>query len=381
MAELLRLQKTIFTYTCCIGSNSKWHFYLAIGCWLILFMGQVYGIRSFWGNVDAIAEIVGVAVLCTFLFIQAFHCLRHKDQLQHIIDSLENLFKQFENEECRQIVMNTNQFNNKMIKILVPIFVTDVTLWVIIPFIRYYFDEDKHERKRDDNEPFPYFSYIVDFPFDATHSPIYEFVFLVQFTMTSIMSLYNIAFLTIVISTILFTASYFKALAAMLRKLSDFEPGDKEIEDPEAYLNNCIRFHQQLLSLMSDLQDYIGPILVFFVKPYEVFLCISVYEAALMTEKVSAFIEGALGMLFCIAIFCSFGEHLKKQSELLEAEVTACRWYVQSTRFKRSHMILLAQCQRTVCLQVGLFYPLTLETFIKILNSTYAYFNLLQQLQ
>ncbi|PSN32184.1 Odorant receptor 109 [Blattella germanica] len=381
MAEILRLQKTILTYTSFLGSRSKWHIYLAVGCWLFVIMGQVYGIRSFWGNIDAIAEIIGVAVLCIFLIMQTFHCLRHKDQLQHIIDSLENLFKQFENEECHQIVMKTTQFNNKMTKMLVPIFATDMTLWIIIPFIRYYFDEDKHERERADNEPFPYFCFIMDFPFDATHSPIFEFVFLVQFTITAVLTLYNIAFLTIVFSTILFTASYFKALAAMLRKLVDFEPGDKEIEDPEAYLNNCIRLHQQLLSLVSDLQEYISPILVFFIKPYEVFLCISVYEAALMTEKVSAFIEGAVGALFCIAIFCNIGEHLKKQSELLEAEVTACRWYVQSTRFKRSHMILLAQCQRTVCLQVGLFYPLTLETFIKILNSTYAYFNLLQQLQ
>ncbi|PSN32183.1 Odorant receptor 107 [Blattella germanica] len=381
MAELLRIQKTILTYSSFLGSRSKWHVYLVVCCWLFLTTGQVYGIRSFWGNIDAIAEIVGIGVLCIFLIIQAFHCLRNKDQLQHIIDSLENLFKQFENDECRQIVEKTDKLNNKITKMLVPIYVTDTVLWFIIPFIRYYFDVDKHERPRADNEPFPYFCFIVDFPFDATHSPIYEFVILVQSTITAILTLYNTAFLTIVFSTILFTASYFKALAAMVRKLVDFEPGDKEIEDPEAYLNNCIRLHQQVLSLVSDLQEYISPILVFFIKPYEVFLCIAVYETVLMTDKASAFIEGTFGLLFCIAVFCSFGEHLKKQSELLEAEVTACRWYVQSTRFKRSHMILLAQCQRTVCLQVGLFYPLTLETFIKILNSTYAYFNLLQQLR
>ncbi|PSN32182.1 Odorant receptor 106 [Blattella germanica] len=381
MVELLKLQRSILGGVCFLGSKGKWYIYLGVSCWLLVLMAQLYGVHKFWGNIDAMAEGIGVILMLGLLIVQAAHCLKHSDQLQHIIDFLENLFNQFENEECREIVLRTQALTNKVIKSLVPIFVTDVSFWIFPPFIRYYFDEDKHGRPRADNEPFPYFCFIMDFPFDATHSPIFEVVFLVQLTCTTVLALFDIALLTIVFSTILFTAAYLKALATMLRKLVDFEPGDKEIEDPEAYLNNCIRLHQQLLSFSVDLQQYLSPILIFFLKPFELFLCIAVYEAVQMTDKVSTFVVSAIALLSGISVLCAFGEHLKEQSELLEKEVTACRWYLHSTRFKRHHLLLLAQCQRTIRLKVGFFYPLTLETFIKILNTTYAYFNLLQQLR
>ncbi|PSN49290.1 hypothetical protein C0J52_24265 [Blattella germanica] len=69
---------------------------------------------------------------------------------------------------------------------------------------------------------------------------------------------------------------------------------------------------------------------------------------------------------------CWYGQRVTDQSERIQDAVYGCRWYEESTKFKKAVQIIIMRCQRPICFSVGGFAYISRETWLSIIHFTYS---------
>ncbi|VVC98469.1 unnamed protein product [Leptidea sinapis] len=87
--------------------------------------------------------------------------------------------------------------------------------------------------------------------------------------------------------------------------------------------------------------------------------------------------------IFCILtelfLYCYFGNELTVESDQLAGAAYAMRWEDTSLPFRRSLLLLMLRARRPLRPAAGRVLPLSLETFLKILKSSYTFYAVLRQ--
>ncbi|CAG9112487.1 unnamed protein product [Plutella xylostella] len=84
-------------------------------------------------------------------------------------------------------------------------------------------------------------------------------------------------------------------------------------------------------------------------------------------------------MLSQLFLYCWCGHELTIRSEKLREVVYQCPWYQQGTKFNRLLWITMERMKKPIIFKAGHYIPLSRQTFIAILRSSYSYFAVLNQ--
>ncbi|KAJ9587564.1 hypothetical protein L9F63_018995, partial [Diploptera punctata] len=261
---ILKLNVKLLRLAGMLDCQYTWYPILVYSLYIPVMMSQLYALYQYWGNMDATIENIVLMLCYTLCFGQAAFCLFHRQDIQRIVNYIEN-------KPAQDILKKAKVTSDKMGWFLIIISNAVVISWTMTPLISYYTQTAERKIERDPNEPFPYFCIMMVLPFDVTYSPVYELIYLLQVFIQAMATIYNMAVSAFMVSTIMHTAAYFTALASSFNKLgnADYlmlecdtnieeesmkyvtksEISDKieVIENPEIYLDRCIREHQDIL--------------------------------------------------------------------------------------------------------------------------------------
>jgi hypothetical protein len=85
-------------------------------------------------------------------------------------------------------------------------------------------------------------------------------------------------------------------------------------------------------------------------------------------------------MIAEILMPCYFGSELIEASENLKTKLFNCNWTIQSKEFKIRMKIFMENAKKPMKISVLEVFELKLETFLKIINSAYSIYAVLENL-
>ncbi|XP_063532041.1 odorant receptor Or1-like [Cydia strobilella] len=162
----------------------------------------------------------------------------------------------------------------------------------------------------------------------------------------------------------------------------------RDIEDPafglvlKKRLTRCVEHYKLIVWFHNEVEAVFAEALMvqFFVAAWVI--CMTVYKivglSLLSAEFFSMFVY--LGVMMAqLFIYCYYGTQVKAESEFINHSICRCDWVSLSPRFRALLLILMSRGMRPVAPRIAHIIPMSLETYISVLRSSYTLFTFLER--
>ncbi|XP_047986286.1 odorant receptor 46a-like [Leguminivora glycinivorella] len=147
-------------------------------------------------------------------------------------------------------------------------------------------------------------------------------------------------------------------------------------------LTRCVEHYKLIVWFHNEVGAVFAEAMMvqFFVAAWVI--CMTVYKIAglslLSAEFFSMFVYLGcmLGQLF---IYCYYGTQVKAESKFINYSIYRCDWVALSPRFRVLLLILMQRGVRPVTPRIAHIIPMSLETYISVLRSSYTLFTFLER--
>nr|KAF7416802.1 hypothetical protein H0235_011333 [Vespula pensylvanica] len=174
---------------------------------------------------------------------------------------------------------------------------------------------------------------------------------------------------------------YIFQMIGILRVMSlECEKLGKSSKEHDIILRNCIRRQILLLRCRDIIQSIYGPVVLNLMLTSVVILCALIFQL-LQTEitlgkAVVALLYGIVKMTQAFS-YSWYGSILTTESEAFRRSVYCSEWY-QNGNIELMKGVLLTLIQKPIVLSACHFFYISLDLFVKILNTSLSYYFLLQ---
>nr|QGW45409.1 odorant receptor 36 [Bradysia odoriphaga] len=229
----------------------------------------------------------------------------------------------------------------------------------------------------------------IAFPLDYRRNKI-AFWIATTFIFTEfLLTIFAFIFTTIIWYLLLICSLRYKLLGNDLKNIGrSSKNGKKKIKQKEAdnnFLKGLIASivaHLHLNELITEVEDFFSGLFFMQFATSGVSICLSIYCLAFdigesLLERIMFFIV-FLYLIADLFMITYFGNEIMLSSDRLSYCLFESDWYNQPQATKKNIIIFGEYLKQPQVFVIGKLYPLTLETFTKILNSAYSMFNILK---
>ncbi|XP_054008681.1 odorant receptor 4-like [Hylaeus anthracinus] len=250
--------------------------------------------------------------------------------------------------------------------------------------------------KNESDRIFPFNMWMPQLP--LTMTPYFELCFIVQaFTFYQIAICY-FSFDNILCIINVHLSGQFRILQYRLETLCHMER-KTEIED--AYdnvmlndastsyekLKNCIRQHQVLIDFSVKIENMFTLMILAQVIIFSALICLLGYQTILetaSTAKRCGFLSSTLGSAFMLLMFTYSCHSIVSESDKVGVSAYSGLWSVMPMNqpgkaLRKDLMMIMLRSEHVCCLTAFGFFPISLETYTKIMSTAVSYFTLLRQ--
>ncbi|XP_023941912.2 odorant receptor 46a-like [Bicyclus anynana] len=145
---------------------------------------------------------------------------------------------------------------------------------------------------------------------------------------------------------------------------------------------SCMDHYDRVVWFAKEVESIFGEAMIvqFFVMVWVI--CMTTYKIVGLSLMSAEFVSIVLYlgcMLAQLFIYCYYGTHLKVESELVNDSIYQSDWQSLSPAFRRQLFVLMERCKRTVEPRTAYIIPMSLDTYISVLRSSYALFTILDR--
>ncbi|XP_044596840.1 odorant receptor 4-like [Cotesia glomerata] len=214
--------------------------------------------------------------------------------------------------------------------------------------------------------------YLTIYPMKARRSSLlYNFYFFDEYVMTI-----SMIFITSSLDS-LFTYYIFQ-LIGMLREIS-YHISIIDDKNGEIIVRQCVDKYQVLLKACNQLRKIYGPIILWTMNVNALILCAAIFQLSIAKTipviSMIIFAAHASLKLVQVYVYAWSGTQLTIESEKFRESIYAANW-AGNARLKSSIIIMLAQ-KPLILTACGLL-NVTIEMFVKVINTSVSYFLLLK---
>nr|AIT72011.1 olfactory receptor 57 [Ctenopseustis obliquana] len=137
---------------------------------------------------------------------------------------------------------------------------------------------------------------------------------------------------------------------------------------------HCVEHYKIIVWFTNEVETVFGESMVvqFFVMAWVI--CMTVYKIAGLSLFSAELVTMALYLCCMLAqlfIYCFYGTQVKYESEFINHSLYCCDWLALSPRLRRLLLVLMVRCSRAVAPRTAYIIPMSLETYIAVLRSSY----------
>ncbi|XP_064073172.1 odorant receptor 85c-like [Vanessa tameamea] len=226
------------------------------------------------------------------------------------------------------------------------------------------------------------FGYV--YPFDPLKN-WFRYIAVYIFQLFAILSVVSV-YLGAEVVTITICAHLSTEFALLREDLMQIIPKKKQpdtlmVNDDDA-IRNFIQNHQKLIELTASSNNIFNLIVfidMLFVTVIMCFFGLGVTVAYAAVDIANNFIA-VLALLLPIYILCYNAEMLKVESSGIADSAYETLWYNGDTHYQKTIQFIIARSQRPCCLTSLNYVSITLNTFTKVVSTTWSYFSLARSL-
>nr|ALM26220.1 odorant receptor 31 [Athetis dissimilis] len=161
-----------------------------------------------------------------------------------------------------------------------------------------------------------------------------------------------------------------------------YKDEDEEKIELQARLKKCVLHYHQIVRFAKEVESIFGEAMVvqFFVMAWVI--CMTTYKIVGLSIYSAEFVSMAMYlscMLAQLFIYCYFGTQLKVESELVNQSIYCCDWLHLSPRFRKQLLVMMQCCGRPIAPRTAYVIPMSLDTYIQVLRSSYTLFTFLNR--
>ncbi|XP_060819655.1 odorant receptor 67c-like [Bombus pascuorum] len=362
--------------------------------------------------------IIWTTVMSTFLIFQYSYCLTHV-KAADLTDLLDGLSVTFSNtllllkfiivwfhkqtfskiliimaedwDNCKsdwnmEVMMQKAILSYRIAKVMLIVFTCSISLYAVTTF----FVPDNIEASHSTEKKF---LLRMEFPFEATFSPIYEIIVTIQLVIQPIFTLMAGMFMALIATFV----SYYFLLQSVLHvasqidilcdRLTEILNNHNEEQLRITIIKNLIAKHQRIISLFENvenvftlislLQFFFNTVVICFVG----FLLVTSLSNGQAPAVIAKCFPYYIAVNFEALILCYTGEYLSSKSEDIGWTVYNSNWYRLSIYETRALLLLILRSQKPLNLTIGKFMNLSLETFANMLKASASYVSVLHAME
>ncbi|XP_076634166.1 odorant receptor 13a-like [Colletes latitarsis] len=271
-------------------------------------------------------------------------------------DILEIMFEDWSrnyasNGENRQIMINTAILSSRI---------------ALAPF-----GEDEDELTTETRKLFVK----MEFPFDATVSPLYTIILIVQFSFQAVLVLAAVMSIALIATLILHIGSQIEIFCKRVTRDSGY-PGKEESQN--VIIKDVICEHQRIIRLSENIEKMFRYIsLGQFLSNIVVIGFISFVLASSKMDQGPIIIAKCFPYYIAVNceafILCYTGEYLSSKGENITEVIYNILWYEFKPRESRIILLTILRSQKQLKLTAGKFVTLSLEAFANMLKASASY--------
>ncbi|RZC39078.1 7tm 6 domain containing protein [Asbolus verrucosus] len=288
--------------------------------------------------------------------------------LKQLMATINNDLFQPKNSQQRSLI----QPNLKAWKKTVATFWFFTLGWLFFLMLCPFFDKTVNEYR---------LPFLAWYPYSVKASPQYELSYLHQFISVTTMSMVNVNIDSLIAALNMYIGAQFDILCDNLRNVYDNSRDSPT--DVEEKLKNCINHHREILKFASYANKFYNWLIFeeFFVGGISIGL--SMFQLTVVvpfSSEFHSFISYSTAISVQVFMYCWFGNEIEVKSSKLPYAIFESDWTSLPPKIKKELLIFLIRVQQPLKMSAfGLFY-LSLETFVKILRTSWSYFALLRQI-
>ncbi|XP_021204320.3 odorant receptor Or1-like [Bombyx mori] len=260
-------------------------------------------------------------------------------------------------------------------------------LWTIFPLVN---------RALGENVQFTAY-----FPFDTAESPTFEIVLAYMSILITLQAYGNVTMDCTIVAFYSQAKTQIKMLRYDLEQLGKidnietkfteniFERSShiwKALKDEKIKIHSklvfCVEHYRQIVWFVKEVESIFGEAMTvqFFVMAWVI--CMTVYKIVGLSIYSAEFVSMGvyLGcMLAQLFIYCYYGTQLKVESESVNTSLYCSNWLSSLPKVRRQMLIMMQYCSKPLTPRTAYVIPMSLETYISVLKSSYSLFTLLNQ--
>ncbi|CAB3256149.1 unnamed protein product [Arctia plantaginis] len=145
---------------------------------------------------------------------------------------------------------------------------------------------------------------------------------------------------------------------------------------------NCLDHYKMITGTVEMLQDIFGTAILIQFGIGGWILCMAAYKIVSLSvlsiefASMTLFISCILTELF---LYCYYGNEVSDESDHVCESIYSMQWLGTPVSFQRSLLVVMERAKRPLRPAAGLVVPLSLDTFVKIIKSSYTFYAVLRQ--
>nr|WCC57539.1 odorant receptor 22 [Papilio memnon] len=236
------------------------------------------------------------------------------------------------------------------------------------------------------------------FPFDTTDTPVFALTLTYMSILITLQAYGNVTMDCTIVAFYAQAKTQMQMLRYDLEHLSD--TGKNNVDYNYISKNykdvGCIRFkplqkkkfvtgvkhHQQILWFVKEVQSIFAEAMVVQFLVMAWVICMTVYKIVGLRILSAEFFSMAMYLACMLAqlfIYCYYGTQLKYESEGVNQSIYDSEWLSISASARRHLLILMVRCSRPLALSIAYIVPMSIDTYISILKSSYTLFTFLDR--
>ncbi|KAK2588894.1 hypothetical protein KPH14_001755 [Odynerus spinipes] len=306
------------------------------------------------------------------LILKAFMFIIYRKQFHELHNMLESMFNEvLENSQLRSSALSMLNLFRLPAYMVFYLIMGTMGLYICTPIKIIVYESIKNVEPKHYGLPFP-----ASFPWiDGTPGIIYQiqYFFEAQY-------IWFIIFLTGGIDSS-YGLSLFQ-MAGILRAMSvECKNPIKSSSELENILRKCVKKQIKLLRCRDIIKNIYGPIILDLILTSAVVLCGLIFQA-FQTEmsmgKILTFVVYGLLKTVQAFIYAWYGTIIAAEAEAFQQSVYCSVWYEYGEDLKLMKNILIILTQKPIVLVACNFVHISLDIFIKVINTSISYYFLLQ---